>query len=106
MNTLSNQLIEPICAILNAQIELDRRLIEDIVQNAAQTYDIVVQDKVVSVPRLLLTGIRSTIVTSARITIDFDHTATRTLHNTSSMSMNITTEPMSDLRDQILNTSS
>jgi hypothetical protein len=62
----------------------------------------VVQDKVVSVPRLLLTGIRSTIVTSARITIDFQNTATRVIHNTSSLSMNITTEPMSDLRDQIL----
>ena len=102
MNTLTDQLLEPISAILTAQTELDRRFIEDIVRNASQTYEIMVQGKIVLVPRLLLTGIRSTVVTSARITIDFENTATRTIRNTSSLAMNINTEAMSDLRDQLL----
>jgi hypothetical protein len=105
MNTLTDKLLEPIGAILTAQTELDRRFIEDILQNASQTYEIVVQGKVVSVPRLLLTGIRSTVVTSARITIDFEKTSTRIIQNTSSLAMNINTEAMSDLRDQLLDPS-
>jgi hypothetical protein len=102
MNSVGSHLLLPISALFEAQIEMDKRLISDLQHHSSLRYPIVIDDNIIQIPHLLLTNVRSTVVTSARITIDLHSTMIRTIQKSASVTLNIDTESRADLRDMLL----
>jgi hypothetical protein len=102
MNSVGSHLLLPISALFEAQIEMDKRLISDLQHHSSLRYPIVIDDNIIQIPHLLLTSVRSTVVTSARITIDLHSTMIRTIQKSASVTLNIDTESRADLRDMLL----
>lgn len=102
--SISDQLRLHLLALCDVQSDLDDRLITDLQQTVAQRHRFCLpNDTVVEIPHLLLTGIRSTAVTSARITINLQANAMRIIPQASSVAVSINTEDMPDLCEQLLN---
>ena len=101
MDSLTTQLLVPITALYEAQKSMDDRTLQELQLYAPETCEVNVNSHTIEIPRLLVTGVRNTYITSARVTMDFEPTATRTVSNSSSVTMCLQVDPVPNLGDII-----
>lgn len=99
---IRNAVLLPVLALYETQRQLDQMLIDDIVRSSTQQCELLVNDTPLTIPYLMLVGIRSTTVTSARITVEFKNSPMSIKQKGSSVTMDLTTTGIPELQQQIL----
>lgn len=100
---LTHQLLVPLLSISAAQAHMDTSMITNIQISATVMYDVLINNNVVRIPRLLFSGVRHTVITSARIHIDLHSTVTRCIQTDSSVTMSLETTAMPELAELLMN---
>jgi hypothetical protein len=104
MSSLSDQLLVPVSSLYDTQKYMDDRTLSELKSHASETCLMTVDRQVVEIPRLLLTGVRNTYITAARVTLDFQSTAIRILPHASSVTLNIQSDPVPNLGEMLAET--
>jgi hypothetical protein len=102
MEAFTNLLLAPVFAIYETQQAIDQRIIADLELQASEHCSFQIGETSIEVPRLLLTGVRSMSITSARFSLDLQPTASRLLPKSSSLSINLQTEPIANLGEMLV----